>query len=66
MAEQVRQRQVADSSIELSNMQYMKLSFEIATDSVIIGTLSSTAIIGIAYIAATQVGCAVYAHMHAL
>ena len=32
----------------------MKLSFEIATDSVVIGTLSSTAIIGIAYVAAIQ------------
>ena len=32
----------------------MKLSFESATDSVIIGTLSSTAIISIAYVAAIQ------------
>ena len=32
----------------------MKLSFEIATDSVVIGTLSSSAIFGIAYVAAVQ------------
>ncbi len=32
----------------------MKLSLEIATDSVIIGILSTSAIVGIAYIAAAQ------------
>ena len=32
----------------------MKLTLEIATDSVVIGSLSSSAIFGITYVAATQ------------
>ena len=32
----------------------MKLSIEVSTDSVVIGALSSSAILGITYVAATQ------------
>jgi hypothetical protein len=32
----------------------MKLSLEISTDSVVIGTLASSAILGISYVAASQ------------
>ncbi len=32
----------------------MKLSLEVSTDSVVIGALSSSAIVGITYVAATQ------------
>ena len=40
--------------IDATSSQQRKLSLEVSTDSVVIGTLASSAIAGITYVAATQ------------